>query len=358
MKNSFFHLLFLTLFLVTGTLSAQYDNSNQIACESEVANLKEQISRIIIDSQKSLEESERKLKAALQRINSLESENERLREGNFTSENTRKNQTRRLLARLQDAEASAARLSDENMALRKQQESISANQEEYEADLASALESAQTTDRVKLRQQKETQRIMESNLDHAYKEMVLLKAELRASNSELETLKKENTEIRRWADVQKKTYERQLETNQQELEVESKTARIGQNRSLECGQMIDSLKFELSSKQRMIEILNHTEQVEKNRISRIETNEKGIQESKFKLEIREQLLFARERDLSQRQKELELKEERYSHLLEKEKELKLLEQRLRQYARPDASTGEVRKFEEKESVEGLRCSKV
>ncbi len=338
MNKPYFVVLLLSLFLAFGNLSAQYNAPANAACESEVANLKEQIRRIILDSQGSLEESDNKLMAALQRINALEVENERLREEAYANEDSKRNHNRRLASRLQESEALAARLSDENNTLRKQMEALQNNKLAYETTFVSELESAQKADRSQLRQQKEAYRLMEANLDHAYKEMVLLKAELRAAQSEVETFKKENQEIRRLANTQKKGYEQQLITTRQELRTVEGGEKKAVDNSLASRQMIDSLKFELASMQRMLDILNHAERVELNRVERIETNEKGLQELKFKLEIREQLLFAREKDLAQRQKELELKEEKLAYLVEKEKELKLLEQRLRHYADPKESS--------------------
>lgn len=338
MNKAYHFVLFLSLAFFAGQLVAQHHTPASAACKSEVANLKEQIRRIILDSQETLEESDNKLMAALQRINALEAENERLTESRYSEEQTRRSQNKRLVAKLSEAEAQTARLTDENRALQKQLESLQRNGQDYEYSLTSALESARHADRSQIRQQKEAYRLMESNLDHAYKEMVLLKAELRASQSENERLKKDNVEVRRRADTQKKTYEKQLVTTRNELQHEETSSMRVQDNSLACRQMVDSLKFELSSMQRMVDILNHAEQVDQNRISRIETNEKGLSELKFKLEIREQLLFAREKDMSQRQKELELKEEKLIHLQEKEKELKLLEQRLRHYASPQGPT--------------------
>jgi hypothetical protein len=338
MNNAYNFVLFLSLAFFSGQLVvAQHHDPSSAACESEVANLKEQIRRIILDSQETLEESDNKLMAALQRINALEAENERLTESRYSEEQTKRNQNKRLAVKLSEAEAQTARLTDENMALQKQLESLQRNGQDNEYNFTSALESARHADRSQIRQQKEAYRLMESNLDHAYKEMVLLKAELRASQAENESLKKDNVEVRRLADTQKKTYEKQLVTTRNELQREETSSMRVQGNSLACRQIVDSLKFELSSMQRMVDILNHAEQVDQNRISRIETNEKGLSELKFKLEIREQLLFAREKDMNQRQKELELKEEKLVHLQEKEKELKLLEQRLRHYASPQGT---------------------
>ena len=338
MNKAYSIVVVLGLVMLTGQLMAQHSTPITAACESEVTNLKEQIRRVILDSQRSLEKSDRKLMAALQRINALEAENERLNEEVYNNESSRRSQNKRLTNNLRESEALTQRLSDENAALRKQLQSLQSNNLDYESNFTSALESARKADRSQLRQQKEAHRIMESNLDHAYKEMVLLKAELRAAQSEVENLKQENTEVRRWADTQKQGYEQQLLTTKQELTTTTTTSVQNQRQNLAAQQMIDSLKFELSSMQRMIEILNHAEQVDQNRISRIESNEKGLNELKFKLEIREQLLFAREKDLKQRQKELELKEEKLAHLREKEKELKLLEQRLRTFATPAQAT--------------------
>lgn len=337
MNKAYFFVLFLSLTILSGQTYAQHSAPSSAACESEVANLKEQIRRIIFDSQQSLEESDNKLMASLQRINALEAENERLHELTTSNAGSRRTQAKRLTNKLHESEALTARLTDQHAALQKQLESLQGNTDTYEDNFTSALESAQKADRYQLRQQKENNRLMESNLDHAYKEMVLLKAELRASQAERGRLKKKNIEIRRWADTQKATFEQQLMTTRNELQQEETTTIRVQDQTLGCRQMVDSLKFELSSMQRMIDILNHTEQVDQNRITRIESNEKGLGELKFKLEIREQLLFAREKDMKQRQKELELKAEKLTHLQEKEKELKLLEQRLRHYASPEGT---------------------
>lgn len=338
MNKAIIFVLFLTFTILSGNTYAQYSAPASAACESEVANLKEQIRRIILDSQKSLEESDNKLTAALQRINALEAENERLQELTLSDEYSRRNQSRRLSKKLNESEALATRLQDENAALQKQLESLESNNKMAEYSLNAELENARKADRSQLRQQKEAYKLMEANLDHAYKEMVLLKAELRAAESEKDRLQQENADIRRRAATQKKNYEQQLITTRNELRQSTTTQSRIQGQSLGCSQVVDSLKFELSSMQRMIEILNHAEQVDQNRITRIETNEKGLHELKFKLEIREQLLFAREKDLQQRQKELELKEEKLTHLQEKEKELKLLEQRLRHYATPEGTS--------------------
>jgi myosin heavy subunit len=330
--------IFLPLLLTFSIAQGQYQN-HYAPCESEITNLKEQIERIILDSQRSLEEADAKLLASLQRINVLETENEKLREVNSGRQDFTRRGRRKIAEKLQETEAAVARLTDQKQALEKQLESLQEVQLQEESGYASALESARRSDKYQLRQQRDEYRRMESSLDHAYKEMVLLKAELRAAKSKAETLQEENIEIRRWADTQKKNFDQRLRVMETELEEAKAYHGHAYTSSIRYQQVVDSLKFELTSLSRMVDILNQGERVEKNRFARVDAQEKDLEETKFKLEIREQLLFSREKDLSQRQAELELKEKKYENLQEKEKELKLLEQRLRQYSKADMSRG-------------------
>jgi len=158
MKKANFFVFLICLCSFLTSLQAQHHVSSQAACESEVANLKEQIRRIILDSQRNLEETEHKLTAALQRINALEAENERLTELAEINGEVKKTQHKRLSKKLRETEALNARLSDENASLKGQLQGIMQNQEDEQIRYTSALEDAQKADRSQLRQQRENQR--------------------------------------------------------------------------------------------------------------------------------------------------------------------------------------------------------
>jgi hypothetical protein len=106
-------------------------------------------------------------------------------------------------------------------------------------------------------------------------------------------------------------------------------------------QLVDSLRYELSSQGRMIQVLNQADRVNRDRISRLEQNEKKLEIQAQKVQARQQLLSAREQELNRQLSDMGQRENRYLKLEEKEKELKMREQRLKHQT---SSRGEVSKY--------------
>lgn len=100
-------------------------------------------------------------------------------------------------------------------------------------------------------------------------------------------------------------------------------------------QKMDSLAYENNSLRRQVTILNTGESVKQSRIRDLEDREREVREALFRLEIRDQLMRDREKEMQLTQQELDMKDLKYKGLKEKEVRLKMIEARLREAVRTD-----------------------
>ncbi len=100
-------------------------------------------------------------------------------------------------------------------------------------------------------------------------------------------------------------------------------------------QQMDSLKYENNSLKRQLSVLNSAESIKQSRIQDLEDREADVREALLRMEIRDQLMRDRAKELDLRQQELELQEIKYQGLAEKEVRLKMIEQKLRAAVKED-----------------------
>ncbi len=338
-KLSFIFIAILLTFVSPISSFAQQATSNQLAAyESEIANLKEQITQIIHNSQQSLEDADTKLELALRRISVLEVENEQLTEQTTQGDHSKYDQRSKLARKLSEYERKNEILAEENRALKKQVTILIQSQQGESNSPNNSDVSGVKSERVQLKHLREREQLLEANNAQAYKQIVDLKANLRGIRADLAEAQKENQLLKTEMNEQQSQCEGRLALLSKEIKKYQLSEGTQTMTHIKSKQIIDSLKYELTSMSRMIVVLNQTDKVSQSRLDRLEESESDIRETAFKLEIREQLLATREREFGQRMKELVLKEEKYHNLADKERELKLLEQRLRQYAGKDLRT--------------------
>lgn len=129
-----------------------------------------------------------------------------------------------------------------------------------------------------------------------------------------------------------------------EMSIRMESGQSQQNRSesmnLHARQLIDSLKYELATLERMVDVLSQTDRVSQDRVARVERRELEVRELQERLNTQNQLIATRETQMAQREAQLAQREIQYRNLEEKEKSLKLLEARLRQQAMQSQARGD------------------
>lgn len=129
-----------------------------------------------------------------------------------------------------------------------------------------------------------------------------------------------------------------------EMSIRMESGQSQQNRSesmnLHARQLIDSLKYELATLERMVDVLSQTDRVSQDRVARVERRELEVRELQERLNAQNQLIATRETQMAQREAQLAQREIQYRNLEEKEKSLKLLEARLRQQAMQSQARGD------------------
>lgn len=216
-------------------------------------------------------------------------------------------------ARFQEAEDKALKLEVENQALWEQARTRKAafnrerdKQEAFVNRLEQKLGSLETRN-------EELEAQMKANLEF-----------IRKTVMEKEKLMLQHTRAQRTIDSLRKEVGKVLS----DLKYEPMTEKLHQR--------MDSLSYENSSLKRQVAILNTGEAVKQSRIRDLEDREAAVREALFRLEIREQLMRDREKEMQLKQQELEMKELKYQGLEEKEVRLKMIEARLRDAVREDS----------------------
>ena len=326
-------LLLTILTLLGGFSMAQppQGNNQRLSQKEEIRLLKAQIENLILSSQESIRERDARLKAALQRIATLEAETQCLRDGDLS--NVKKRDARRRLSkRLRNSEDRSRTLELENMRLRKQLYSLQRHHKismvRYEKELTQAQDRLVRKDRrmlARVKTKPQNDAVLQA-------ELARLKAHIQASKEDLMRLQTENNQL--WSQLETLRNQHGEKRNELNDNLANTQEKLNDKDTeiLRRQQQIDSLKYEISGLKRMVAVLNNTDKVTQQRIERIEQDESAIVSDRQRLEKQAQLLSAQEKSLSERKDELDQRENKYQDLLEKERQLKMWEQRLKQRA--------------------------
>lgn len=365
------------------TLGLHAQNETQQSLRYEIENLREQIAIIITNNNASLMEMDDELADAKARIRSLETENAYLRQKaksrgeTFTSldEDPAIQRARSQISRLERdnkflreallLEKQEARRDGQNMVNRlnllEVQKQHILNQNDslrrivaMSADIRTWQNKYQAAEDKSLKLEVENQALWQQARSSKAAQMRELERQqafvsrleqklgsVETRNEELESQMKANL-----AYIRKTVAEKEaliMEGTRYQRTIDSLEVANGKIRSSlkyapvteDLHRRMDSLQYENASLKRQVSILNTGEAVKQSRIRDLEEREAAVREAMLRIEIREQLMRDREKELKFQQQELGMKELKYQGLEEKEVRLKMIEARLREAVRED-----------------------